>query len=108
MTPGGTIPNRMGGRFGSSSGVRSGGQTGNNNPGGGPAMSAVPTRNSAGATGTQLQNNMSVEDQQLMVVAQHLKAQQENHPSAPIFPPTPFDAQAGVSGNGPPVPNGSR
>jgi hypothetical protein len=95
--PGGTVPNRLGGgRFGSSSGGRLGGQNNNINTGGNPAMSAVPTRNSGSTYGRQQQNSMSMEDHQLMVVAQHLKAQQEGSVTAPIFPPTPYDGAAGL------------
>lgn len=90
--PGGTIPNRVGGsRFGG----RSGGQSSS------PAMSTLPTRQAQ-------QNTMSTDEHQLMMVAQKLKAQQDGAPTA-IFPPTPFDAEAGINNNGgPPAPPGSR
>jgi len=40
-----------------------------------------------------------------MIAANHAKAQQEGDISAPIFPPTPIDADAGVIPNeSPPSP----
>jgi hypothetical protein len=52
---------------------------------------------------------MTPEEAQIMIAAQHLKAIQENHVTAPIFPPTVIDEAAGISppadaGSGPPVP----
>ncbi len=103
----GAIPVRFGGRPG---GARFGGQAGGNNfnngagnnpamGGGGmnaPAMSATPTRASS---------PLSVEDQELLMVAQHLKAQQDGSPMAPLFPPTRLDGPAGL---GPPALPGSQ
>ena len=88
--PNGVIPNRLGGgRFG---GTRFGG------PNSAPAMSTLPTRQPQ-------QSALSAEDHQLLMVAQHLKAQQEGDPAAAIFPPTPLDKDAGI--NGPPMPPGA-
>jgi hypothetical protein len=39
---------------------------------------------------------MTPEEQQIMIAAQHLKAQQEGDPMAPIFPTTEIDAEAGL------------
>ncbi len=109
----GAIPTRFGGRPGGTSGGRFGLQNNANNynnpnptanPGMNPAMNQVPAQTSGGATGQQRGNQLSAEDQQLMMVAEHLKAQQEGSPAASIFPPTPFDAEAGIKG--PPMPPG--
>ena len=106
----GAVPNRFGGRPGGGPGGHFGQQNnGNNynpNPGSIPAMGSVPTRTRGGAAGQQQQNQMSAEDQQLLMVAEHLKAQQEGSPAAGIFPPTPFDGEAGIKG--PPVPPGAK
>jgi hypothetical protein len=104
--PGGAnIPSRFGGnRPGGGPGGRSGGQNrgvgnGNNNTGmgGGPALNTVPTRNTGSSSGQQQQGAMSGDEQELMMVAQHLKAVQEGSPMAGIFPPTELDKQAGLS-----------
>ena len=42
---------------------------------------------------------MTAEESFVMLAAQHLKAQQEGSPAAPIFPPTPFDKEAGITPN---------
>jgi hypothetical protein len=54
----------------------------------------------------QVQETLSPEAQMILIAAQHAKAQQEGNPMAPIFPPTPIDADAGVVApdNGPPSP----
>ena len=54
-------------------------------------------------------STMTPEEVQIIVVAQHLKAIQENDSTAPIFPPTVIDEAAGITpgadaGGGPPVP----
>ena len=114
------VPTRFGGHFGGGPAIPAapGGSFGGNNPNAGngpgntPAMSAAPMGASGGgyANPTTAQQNantqqsansgMTAEEQQLLVVAQHLKAQQEGSPTAPIFPPTPLDEQAGL----PPMP----
>jgi hypothetical protein len=50
------------------------------------------------------QNTMTPEMQMIMIAANHAQAQQAGDPTAPIFPPTPIDADAGVVPNGPPSP----
>jgi len=51
------------------------------------------------------QNTMTPEMQMIMIAANHAKAQQEADPAATIFPPTPIDADAGVTPNeAPPSP----
>jgi hypothetical protein len=89
--PGGG-PGGPGGRFGApaSSPVN------NNGMGGNPAFNAAP----ASTRGQQQQSTLSAEDQQLLMVAQHVKAVQEGDPAASIFPPTSLDGEAGL----PPVP----
>jgi hypothetical protein len=52
---------------------------------------------SAGNSGQQQpQNTMTAEVQMIMIAAQHAKAQQEGDPTAPLYPPTPIDTEAGV------------
>jgi hypothetical protein len=95
--PGGGGP---GGHFG---GPNRGVGNSNNNPGtgGGPALNSVPIT-SGGNSGQysqqqQSRNTIAPEVQMVMIAAQHLKAQQEGDPIAPIFPPTPIDADAGIT-----------
>jgi hypothetical protein len=51
---------------------------------------------SAGGGSSPSQNTMTPEMQMIMIAAQHARAQQEGDPAAPIYPPTPIDADAGV------------
>ena len=86
----GVAPGGPGGRFG----VQSGGA------GSGPAMNPTPTRGSS--LNPQTQNpirSMSAEDQEMIVVANKLKAQNEGDPILPLFPPTSLDGPAGVPSN---------
>jgi hypothetical protein len=76
----------------------------NQNPptmGGDPNVLPIPTR--GGTSGqiapSQTPNKMPMEEQMVMIAAMHLKAQQEGDPIAPIYPPTPIDADAGIGGN---------
>jgi hypothetical protein len=115
MPNGGNIPSRFGGGrpFGGPGG-RLGGQGRADNPnnglnglGGGPTLNTIPTRGgyTPQTTAPQPQNNLTAEEQMVVVAAQHLKAQQEGNPASIIFPPTPFDAEAGINNNsGPPTP----
>ena len=79
--------------------------------GDGSTLTTVPTRGGyggqsgqSGQSGQPSQNTMTAEEQMIMVAAQHLKAQQEGHPTAPIFPPTPYDQEAGITHNIAPQP----
>ena len=81
----GAIPARFGGRPG---GARFGGAGIN------PAPSAASARAPKNSLST-----MSAADQELMVVANKLKAQQENDPNLVAFPPTSMDGDAGVPSN---------
>jgi len=111
---GGGIPPRIGGpRFGSMGGgggviggSGSSGRFGNQNrgAGSGPSMNPDTTGASGGFSGggtasttSQSQSDISAEEQMVLIAAQHLKAQQEGHPSAPIFPPTMLDKEAGIT-----------
>ena len=100
------IPPRMGGRPGGG-------------PGGGPGgmrlmgqnRGRVGIGNYNGAGDNPVSNNnpaqgqggLSTDEQMVLVAAQHLKAQQEGDSSALIFPPTPYDAEAGINPSGPPA-----
>ena len=81
----------------------------NRSRGDGSTLTTVPTRGGytgqSGQSGQPSQNTMTPEENMIMVAAQHLKAQQEGHPAAPIFPPTPFDQEAGIPPNIPPPPS---
>ena len=107
--PGGIIPFGAGssGRNGSSG---FGGGSGPGSPGGaggGPPNGGVNLPGAALASSNlgPAQNlpQISAEEQTVIIAAQHLKAQLENDPMAPIFPPTPLDHEAGIDG-GPPGP----
>lgn len=65
--------------------------------------------NGGGSSNPQPQNTMSVDDQGALITARHALAVAQHDPLAVIFPPTPFDAEAGVPSNlapTPPVPGG--
>jgi hypothetical protein len=112
----GRIPVRFGGRSaggpgaarnrGTGNGSNSGLAGGNNNSmGGGPAFNPVPTgAGYSGQTSQQSQNTMTAEEQMIFIAAQKLKLQQEGNPMATIYPPTPFDKEAGTINNAPPMP----
>ncbi len=51
----------------------------------------------AGATSQSAQPQLSVEEQMIMIAAQHAQAQQAGDPIAKIFPPTDLDQAAGVA-----------
>jgi hypothetical protein len=111
----GLIPARSPGSrgVGSGPGARVGGfnrtQAGAGGAGGNPALNNNAnnannaTRGSRSAAG---QNNsmsdMTAEEQMVLMAAQHLKAQEEGNPAAAIFPPTPYDDEAGIKP--PPMP----
>jgi hypothetical protein len=107
---GGKIP----GRFGTHSpggpsaarnrGPGNGGDNSNNGMGNGLPLTTVPTgAGYSGPTSQQSQNTMTAEEQMVLLAAQHLKAQEEGNPIAPLFPPTVFDKEAGIK-SGPPMP----
>lgn len=84
-TPGGFLPRFGGGKIG-----------------GGSAMN--PGRPQPGYHANQNGPRLSSDEQELMIVANKLKAQQEGDPSLPIFPPTSLDGPAGVPSNTAPGP----
>jgi hypothetical protein len=43
--------------------------------------------------------NLTPENAQILLAAQHLKAVQENNPTAPLFPPSAIDKEAGIPSN---------
>jgi hypothetical protein len=72
----------------------------------GSPLTTVPTRaGSSGQTSQQSQNPLTPDEQMIIIAAQHLKAQQEGNPIAPIFPPTLFDTEAGITPNIAPPPS---
>jgi hypothetical protein len=107
--PGGIIPFGAGssgrngsGGFGGSSGPGSPGGAGGGPPNGGVNLPGAALASSNLGPAQNLPQ-ISAEEQTVMIAAQHLKAQLENDPMAPIFPPTPLDHEAGIDG-GPPGP----
>jgi hypothetical protein len=60
--------------------------------------------NSYSGNSGQPQNTISLEQQEILIAAQHAKALQEGDPSAPIFPPTSIDKEAGIPPPEPPGP----
>ena len=52
-----------------------------------------------GAANTSSQQQLTPEQQMLMIAAQHAEAQQRGDPIAKIYPPTPLDEAAGVVPN---------
>lgn len=101
--PGGIIP------FGAGSGGRSGGggfgRGGSGVGGGGSAGGAnggLPFGGSTqGRTYQPEPSTMSPEEAQIVIAAQHLKAITDHDPTAPLFPPTAIDEEAGITGSGP-------
>ena len=76
-------------------------------PNSGANLRAVPSRGGANSSQQDLLNSMSPEEKMIMTVAEKAKAFQEGHNSAPIFPPTPLDEDAGIPSNlgqTPPIP----
>jgi hypothetical protein len=104
IAPGGNngFNNRFGNRGGNFPGRNRGGGNGGDNSNDNSNLRSVPTR---GDQTSQDGSQMTAEEQMIMIAAQHAKAIQEGNPSAPIFPPTPLDKDAGVSSpNDPPAP----
>ena len=69
-------------------------------------MSAV---NGRGRINQPEASTLTPEEAQIILAAQHLKAIQENNSTAPLFPPTAIDREAGIPSNahpggGPPAP----
>ena len=104
--------NTFGGGANPFAGRNPGGNPGNNfnsgASGGAPVFGSGYGGNSGNAN-PQAVAVLPPDQQMLMITAQHLKAQQEGSPMAPLFPPTPLDREAGItqdSGNGgsPPAP----
>jgi hypothetical protein len=83
------------------------GGNGNNNPYAGRTPGSTAGANGA-SPGLNFQSvptriyqpeapTMSPEESQILIVAQHLKAQQEGDPTAKFFPPTSMDKEAGIN-----------
>jgi hypothetical protein len=77
------------------------GNPGRNNPGAnggadnGQNLQSVPIQG-GGHESPQFRNVVSPDVQQMMLVTEHLKAIQDNDPTAPLYPPTPLDSAAGI------------
>jgi hypothetical protein len=101
----GVIPNGGNGPASPFGGGTLGGRNPNLGNGGNYPGSNIGARFGANS-GQPPQQVLSPEAQMIMIAAQHAKAQQEGDPIAPIFPPTPIDAEAGVvtPDNGSPAP----
>jgi hypothetical protein len=114
--PGGGGTSGPGGftRFGAGPGGRNGGMgkgpPGFNGGNGNSANNGMDVGSSTqGRTDQTEASTMTPEESQIILAAQHLKAIQENNPTAPLYPPTAIDSQAGISqgadaGSGPPAP----
>ena len=63
------------------------------------------TTTSGGTSSSQLLNNLTPDEVQALVAANHLAAVQAGNPAASLFPPTKFDSEAGIPA--PPTPGGS-
>ena len=92
-------------RFGVGPGENNGGMP-NGNPGsngGGPSGANNGMNFGNAATPSQIYqpeaSTMSREDIEILLAAQHLKAIQDNSPTAPLFPPSAIDSQAGIPNN---------
>jgi len=103
--PGGIIP------FGAGAGGRGGGTwNGANISGGGGGVNADGANGGVDLPGAAVAKSnlgpaqdlppISAENQTAIIVMEHLKAQLENDPIAPIFPPTPLDHEAGITDSG--------
>ncbi|MDE3067603.1 MAG: hypothetical protein KGJ60_08635 [Verrucomicrobiota bacterium] len=79
-------------------------------PGAAPAINpqtGLPMSSRATPTQPQQKQQLSPEEQMILIAAQHAKAQAEGNPIANIFPPTPLDKDAGIVDKPvPPVPGG--
>jgi len=96
---------RGGGMGNGAAGFNSGGPNGPNGANGGMEFGG----STQGRIYQPEASTMTPEEVQILVAAQHLKAIQENDATAPIYPPTVIDKEAGISpgadaGSGPPVP----
>lgn len=115
----GIIPTRLGGNrpgpggggqvihFGGQGGrgqVTIGGNNPNSGMGGSPTSGGTSTQTKTGfggySSGQQAQaaqTGLSAEDQMVLMTHQHLQAQQSGDPSSALYPPTPFDPEAGIN-----------
>ena len=102
--PGGGVNNGGFTRFGAGSGGSNGG-TPNNNPGsngGGPSLGSSMNSDDP-ATDPHIYHppapTISAADSEATIVLNHLTAQLHGDPTAPFYPPTPHDAEAGITPN---------
>jgi hypothetical protein len=105
--PGGGGNNGPGGftRFGGGGGGGNNGGMPNSNPGfnGGGPNGANGGMNFGSSTPSQIYqpeaSQLTPEAAQLGLAGNHLKAIQDNDPTAPLFPPSAIDSQAGIPDN---------
>jgi hypothetical protein len=98
---GGQNPNINGGNNANNGGANSGSRLGVAMGGAGGYSSPQSSQ--------QRQNQLSADDQAVLITANHAIAVSQGDPTAPIFPPTDYDSDAGVPSNvtPPPLPGGS-
>jgi hypothetical protein len=90
---------RFGNRLGQNQNQNKNPNAGNANNPGGPGIG-----NTGGSTAMQNQQRLSMEEQMILIAAQHAQAQQTGDPMSRLFPPTDLDPAAGVA---PETPTGS-
>jgi hypothetical protein len=78
------------------------GYGGGGNPNGAANLSRGPNVNENGVYQPEA-STLSAEEAAVTIAAQHLKAIQDGSPTAPLFPPTAIDKEAGISGPGSPA-----
>jgi len=90
---------------GMNGGVNSGSRLGVSLGGGGGFSSQLGAATTGGGySSPQMQNPLSAQDQAALVTANHAMAVAQGDPTAAIFPPTPYDSEAGVTPNVAPSP----
>ena len=102
--PGGGVNNGGFTRFGAGSGGSNGGTPNNNSGSNGSGPSLGSSMNSDDpATDPHIYHppapTISAADSEATIVLNHLTAQLHGDPTAPFYPPTPHDAEAGITPN---------
>jgi hypothetical protein len=103
--PASTIQQNLQQRFGNNSRGNAGNNSDNSNPtasfnGSGSSPQAYIPVNGGYVNGAYTYGNasttpqLSAEDNAALIAAEHAQAQQNNDPSAALYPPTPFDSEA--------------
>ena len=96
---------RFGNRFGPNRGMGNNGENyGNNGNAGGNFGNTGFGSTGGDSTGGPAQQQLSPEEQTVLIAAQKAQAKQEGNPIWRIYPPTPLDEAAGTVNSGPPSP----